>query len=263
MPAPIRTPDTSTSVALPEHLLDTQLLVQHVPASAGTLRVGADLASRYDSDVARGRFITFEGVDGCGKSTQLQRFVAWLSDQGTEVVLVREPGGTELGEKIREILLDPATGDIAPAAEALLYAAARAELVAQVIAPAIERGAVVVADRFLESSLAYQGGGRELGIEQVRDLNGFAIGDTRPDAVVFLQIPNEVAQQRRDAVADRIELQGSAFFERVDAAYRQLAESGDASYLAIDGTGTPDEVAERVAAAVAARCPELVAVTTP
>lgn len=177
----------------------------------------------------RGSFITFEGIDGCGKSTQVRRLATWIHQQvGREPLLVREPGGTRLGERIRDLLLDPATGDISSEAEALLYASSRAELVSEVIEPARAAGTAVIADRFLGSSLVYQGVARGLGIERVRAANDLAIGTCTPDVTILLDIPVDVAASRRAATGeapDRIELAGTSFMEQVADAYRAIAAS--------------------------------------
>lgn len=196
-----------------------------------------------------GLLISFEGIDGCGKSTQLGRLADRLRDIGVEPVLVREPGGTALGERVRSILLDPATGDIAPAAEALLYAASRAELVATTIEPALAAGRVVLVDRYVDSSLAYQGAGRELGIDRVLEANLLATRGRLPDRTVLVSIDPQVARERRaatDDAADRLELAGDAFFERVHAAYVQLADRWPDRIAVVDGAGTPDQVERRV-----------------
>lgn len=176
-----------------------------------------------------GRFITFEGIDGSGKSTQADLLVASLHDSGQSVLRTREPGGTPLGEAIREVLLAPGR-EITPLSEVYLFAAARAQLVREVIAPALETGSWVVCDRFLDSSLAYQGGGRGLGIEQVAAINAEAVGKTVPDLTVLLDISPERAAARREGDDDRIEAEGMTLQERVATAYREVA------------AGSPDRV---------------------
>lgn len=176
-----------------------------------------------------GRFITFEGIDGSGKSTQADLLVASLHDTGQSVLRTREPGGTPLGEAIREVLLAPGR-EITPLGEVYLFAAARAQLVREVIAPALETGSWVVCDRFLDSSLAYQGGGRGLGIEQVAAINAEAVGKTVPDLTVLLDISPERAAARREGDDDRIEAEGMTLQERVATAYREVA------------AGSPDRV---------------------
>ena len=203
-----------------------------------------------------GLFISFEGVDGCGKSTQVEQLVAWLRQHGVEPLTVREPGGTVLGERLRDVLLDPATGDIATAAEALLYAASRAELVASVIAPALAAGRVVVADRFVDSSLAYQGAGRGLGMDRVLAANELARAGTLPHLTLLLAVGHDVARGRREAEAagaagDRIEVAGDEFFSRVACAYEELAERWPERYVRIDASPGPPDVHTAVLEAVA------------
>ncbi len=197
--------------------------------------------------------ISFEGVDGSGKSTQLARLAERLRAAGHEPLLVREPGGTALGERIREILLDPATGDIDPAAEALLYAASRAELVATTIEPALADGRVVLVDRYVDSSLAYQGAGRELGIERVLEANLLATRGRLPHLTVLVALEPAVARERLAATGageDRIEQAGTDFFTRAHEAYAELATRWPDRIASVDGSGGPDEVERLVDAAV-------------
>jgi dTMP kinase len=193
-------------------------------------------------------FVSFEGIDGSGKSTQARALADRLREQGREVVAVREPGGTALGEQVRDLLLDGAA--VAPWAEAALFASARAQLVAEVVAPALERGAAVVCDRFLDSSLAYQGIARGLGVEAVLEVNRLATGGVLPDRTVLLTVPFEQAAARAAGPADRIEREGQAFLERVAAAYLELAAMFPQRIAVVDGSLAPDEVAARVRAAV-------------
>src|ERR671913_1839503 len=160
-----------------------------------------------------GRLIAFEGVEGSGKSTQLELLRQALEGRGCEVVVTREPGGTPAGERVRSLLLDPGV-ELHPRAEALLFAAARAELVERVIRPALERGAVVLCDRYLDSSLAYQGGARGLGRGPVEDVNRFATGALLPDLVVLLDLDPASGLRRRSGELDRIEAQDLAFHRR-------------------------------------------------
>lgn len=190
-----------------------------------------------------GCFIAFEGIDGCGKSTQIALLSGWLRDHGIEPLIVREPGGTPVGEQIRHILLDPETGDLSYESEVLLYAASRAELVRQVIEPALAEGRVVIADRFVDSSRAYQGAGREVGVDAVSRANELATGGHEPDLVVYLQISLQEAVQRRAAEQDdRIEAAGEEFFSRVHVAFEQLASSGDARWKTVNGVGDASDV---------------------
>jgi dTMP kinase len=190
-------------------------------------------------------FITFEGLDGSGKSTQAELLAAHLRGLGRDAVLTREPGGTELGERVRELLL--AGGEISAWAEAALFAAARAELVARVIRPTLERGADVVCDRYLDSSLAYQGIARGLGVGRVLELNRPAIGDLLPDLTFLLVLDPEEAARRADADPDRIEREGAGFRAEVDRAYRELAGAFAGRIVSLDGSRPPAEIAEHVA----------------
>jgi dTMP kinase len=195
-------------------------------------------------------FVSFEGVDRSGKSTQVDRLAAALRADGREVVVTREPGGTELGELVRELVLKgpPMT----PFAEAALFAASRAEHVAEVIAPALERGAVVVCDRFVDSSLAYQGIARGLGVEDVLDLNMHATGGLLPDLTVLLLLdPDEAA--RRSGAVDRLEREGRGLQARVAEAYAELAELYPERIVAFDGSRDPDGLAEEIRHAVLSR----------
>ncbi len=186
-------------------------------------------------------FVTFEGLDGSGKTTQAELLAARLREDGREVVLTREPGGTELGERVRELLLRG--DDVSPWAEAALFAAARAQLVATVIRPALERGADVVCDRYLDSSLAYQGIARDLGVDRVLELNLPAIGGLLPDRTFLLLVDPEEAARRSSADPDRIEREGADFRARVDRAYRELAGAFPRRVVGVDGTLPADELA--------------------
>jgi dTMP kinase len=188
-------------------------------------------------------FVSFEGIDGSGKSTQARRLAVSLRGLGRRVVETREPGGTELGERIRELLLGDAR--IAPAAEAALFAGARAQLVDEVIAPAIAAGADVVCDRYVDSSLAYQGVARGLGTGAVLALNELALGGLLPDLTFVLAVPVEEAMERCTG-RDRIEAEGRAFLARVDAGYRELATAFPDRIAVIDGSGPPDAVAREI-----------------
>jgi dTMP kinase len=195
-----------------------------------------------------GRLIAFEGVEGSGKSTQLELLRRALEGRGREVVVTREPGGTPAGERVRALLLDPGV-ELHARAEALLFAAARAELVERVIRPALERGAVVLSDRFLDSSLAYQGGARGLGRGPVEEVNRFATGGLLPDLVVLLDLDPAEGLRRRRGALDRIEAQDLAFHRRVRDAFLELAAADAKRFTVVDGAAPVAEVAARVRAA--------------
>jgi dTMP kinase len=194
-------------------------------------------------------FISFEGLDGCGKTTQAAMLADALELEGREVVRVREPGGTPTGERIRELLLD-ATATIGPAAEALLYAAARAQLVEEVIVPALARGSVVIADRFIDSSLAYQGAGRGLGLERILAVNKLATGGLMPDATVLLRLDADQASRRRGTAPDRIESEDAGFHHQVAQGFDAAATRFPERINVVDAFGAPREVLARVRRAV-------------
>lgn len=190
-----------------------------------------------------GLFITFEGGDGSGKSTQSRLLADWLAAD-REVVFTREPGGTEVGLEIRQILLHT-DAHIAERAEALLYAADRAHHIATVVRPALERGAVVLQDRYLDSSIAYQGEGRALEPDDIRDLSLWAAEGLMPHLTVLIDLPSEVGRQRlaaRDARPDRLESAGDDFHERVRRAYLKLADADPGRFLVVDGTASVEEI---------------------
>jgi dTMP kinase len=186
---------------------------------------------------ARGRFIVFEGADGCGKSTQAARLAASLG-----AVLTREPGGTRVGEDVRALLLDPAFSGLDARAEALLMAAARAEHAASVIRPALDAGTDVVSDRYTPSSLAYQGYARGLDVEMLRQISSWATSGLDPDLVVLLTVD----KPRLGRVADRLEAEGAEFQRRVAEGYAAQAADDPVHWRIVDGNGTIDEVAARV-----------------
>nr|WP_296748660.1 dTMP kinase [Thioalkalivibrio sp.] len=196
----------------------------------------------------RGRFITFEGIEGAGKSTQLERMHRRLRDEDRQVVLTREPGGTPLGERLRGLLLDPEVGAMAAETELLLIFAARAEHLREVIEPALAQGAWVLCDRFTDASFAYQGAGRGLGAERVAVLENWLQGDFRPDLVLLLDVPPKVGLERAltRGKRDRIESEDIAFFERARSAYLQRARADVGRYRVIDGGADLETVAAQV-----------------
>jgi len=200
----------------------------------------------------RGTFISFEGLDGCGKTTQIERLAARLRALGREVVVAVEPGGTRIGEQIRRILLDAANQELAPAAEMLLYFASRAQNIREVILPALERGAVVLADRFTDSTLAYQGGGRGLGEAAVRQLHRIACGELAPELTLLLDVDPETSLGRaRDrGRQNRMDAQAAEFYRRVRDAYLAMAAAEPGRFRVIDGRPEPEIVARAVWEAV-------------
>ena len=188
-------------------------------------------------------FLTFEGVDGSGKTTQATLLADALRAEGRDVVATREPGGTALGEEVRRLLLDAV--EMSPWAEAALFAAARAELVDRVIAPALAAGRDVVCDRYIDSSLAYQGIARNLGVERVLELNLRATDDLLPDRTFLILVDSAVARER-STKTDRIEREAADFHRTVDRAYRALASMYPERIVTVDGDRSPDEVAEEI-----------------
>ncbi|HWF75285.1 MAG TPA: dTMP kinase [Solirubrobacteraceae bacterium] len=200
----------------------------------------------------RGRLITIEGIDGAGKSTLAAALKDALARQGHDVRLLREPGGVEVSERVRELVKDPAVR-IGARAEALLYAAARAQLVEEAVRPLLENGAWVLLDRFVDSSLAYQGAGRDLGVEEIRAINRFATGGLEPDRTLLLEIDPALARARsraRKQDVDRLEGESEDFFTRTDRAYRALADAEPDRIRVIDATGPPESVLEASLAAL-------------
>jgi dTMP kinase len=189
-------------------------------------------------------FVTFEGLDGSGKTTQARLLQARLEADGRDVVTTREPGGTELGEKVRDLVLHG--GHVSPWAEALLYAASRSQLVEEVIRPALERGAVVLCDRYLDSSVAYQGVARGLGFDHVLELNLLAVGGLLPDSTFLFEIEPSLIGERLRREHDRLERQDEEFHARVRDGYRLLAERFPERIVVLDGTRPAEELAEEV-----------------
>jgi dTMP kinase len=200
----------------------------------------------------RARFVAFEGGEASGKSTQAARLATRVG-----AVLTHEPGATPVGEKLRAVLLDPLTVDVSARAEALLLAADRAQHVTDVVRPHLESGRHVVTDRYIASSLAYQGFGRGLPLDEVHQLSVWATQGLLPDLSVLLDVPIEVARQRRTGRADRFEAEDGAFHRRVIEGYRTLAGSDPQGWVVVDGTHTPDEVEEAIWSAVSAKLPDL------
>ena len=188
--------------------------------------------------------MTFEGLDGSGTTTQTELLQQHLEEAGRDVVATREPGGTELGERIRELVLGET--EISPWAEAALFAAARAELVAEVIRPALERGADVLLDRYLDSSIVYQGIGRGLGVDEVLEVNLLATGGLLPDRTFVLAVDPAASLRRVGSKPDRIEREDAAFHERVAAGYEQLASLFPERLVVLDGSLDPDALAAQI-----------------
>jgi dTMP kinase len=194
--------------------------------------------------MSRGTLITIEGIDGAGKSTLASGLTDALKERVRDVVLLREPGGVRTAELVRELVKDPAL-QITGRAEALLYAAARAQLVDEAVIPLLEDGRWVLLDRFVDSSLAYQGGGRGLGIENIRIINDFATGTLRPDRTLLLSLDPALGRsrsRRRAGPIDRLEQEADAFFDRITSAYAELARSEPARIRVIDASQSPDTV---------------------
>jgi dTMP kinase len=194
--------------------------------------------------MTRGRLITIEGIDGAGKSTLAAALVDALRDRGIDVSLLREPGGVPAAERIRDLVIDPGL-HVTARTEALLYAAARAQLVEEAIEPLLRDGQWVLLDRFIDSSLAYQGGGRELGIDSVRAINEFAIRTAWPDRTLLLMIDSGLGRSRSQSRAgspDRLEREQNEFFDRTAAAYLELAAEDPGRIRKVDATRPPDEV---------------------
>ena len=205
--------------------------------------------------MTRGRFIAFEGGEGAGKSTQARLLGGALRDRGIEIVLTREPGGTEGAEAIRQLLLDPAGAGWEPRAEALLFAAARSDHVTRLIRPALERGAWVICDRFVDSSRAYQGGGGGLSDSDILALDGVGSGGLLPDLTILLEAaPDEIAARlaRRDGdESDRIGGREAEFHARVAQAFRQFAQAEPSRFVRIDGSGPPEQTHRSILKSVA------------
>lgn len=202
-----------------------------------------------------GKLISFEGSEGSGKSTQIARLAKQLAKLKHDVVTVREPGGTEIGEQIRNIIVHNSKGDeMCAETELLLFAAARAQLVREVIAPALLKGTTVLSDRFLDSSTVYQGIGRNLAADPVNQINRFAIGNVMPDLTIVLDVPTAVSlkriRQRASDVPDRMERENIDFYEKIRAGYLLLAKGMPDRIVVVDGTLKEDVIARKILAAV-------------
>jgi len=190
-----------------------------------------------------GCLITFEGPEGSGKSTLIKSISSVLLDIGAEIIEVREPGGTPVGEKVRDVLLDIELPELCAKTELLLMVASRAQLVQETLKPALVEGKIILCDRYAESSEAYQGGGRELGTAKVREMNNFAIDGVIPDVTFLCMVPPEIGRQRTSSrELDRMELESIAFHDRVYKAYSDMADSGEKRFVVIDASKTPEEM---------------------
>ncbi len=197
----------------------------------------------------RGFFIVFEGGEGAGKSSQSELLAGRLLHDGYQVVATREPGGTRIGEQIRAITHDPENVDLDPVAESYLMAASRAQHVRETIAPALESGKIVISDRFVDSNIAYQGYGRELGPDVIIGLNELAVDGVTPDLVLLLDLPPEIGHERIDKegkLRDRLDMQQKDFYDRVQKGFLTLAKKFSSRYVVIDATKSMDEVASSV-----------------
>ncbi|HEY7281250.1 MAG TPA: dTMP kinase [Actinomycetota bacterium] len=229
-----------------------------------TKPVGLTLMPRLKKGPRRGVLIAFEGVEGAGKGTQIRMAREWLETQGWQVLVSREPGGTPVGERLRELLLDPDTGQVEPRTEALLFAASRSQHVATVIRPALEDGKVVLCDRYIDSSLAYQGAARGVGEQNVLNLNVWATDGLFPDLVILLHVEPDLGLLRGTGDGpDRIELEGSPFMAKVADAYLRIAEEHPERFVVIDSDRPPDEVHNDVRDAIRRLVRSHTAVDTP
>ena len=200
----------------------------------------------------KGKFVTFEGCEGVGKSRQIKLLEEYLKNNGINYYLTREPGGTEISEQIRKIILDGKNSAMTDECEALLYAAARAQLIKEEIAPRLARGELVFCDRYIDSSLAYQGKARGLGYEFVKAINSFAVENFMPDVTVFLNLSPTDAFKRKGGVdhGDRVELSGMDFHNKVYEGYLELAAENPERFAVIDASGTKQETHEKIIAAL-------------
>lgn len=197
----------------------------------------------------KGMFITFEGPEGAGKTTQIQRVYQYLKDLGFSCLIVREPGGTKIGDRVREILLDPGRSEMKWKTEVLLYASSRAQLVSEVIRPRLDEGSVVLCDRYIDSSLAYQGYGSEKDVEEVKKINQWATDGLMPDRTYLLDIPVEVGRKRllsRGGKKDRMELKEKMFHERVRTGFKQIAFEEKNRFCIIRAEQSGDQVFQEI-----------------
>ena len=209
-----------------------------------------------------GVLIAFEGGDGAGKSTQAARLAAWLTERGHEVVATRQPGGTPVGAAVRAILLEPATGELSPRTEALLYAADKAEHVDTVVLPALQRGAVVVTDRYVDSTLAYQGAARALTPDELQWLVDWATRGVRPALTVLLDVDVDTGSERLTGL-DRLEAEPAEFHRRIRGRFRELAEAEPTRYLVLDAGAPADQISTAVRDRVQAVLPAVAAGASP
>ncbi len=194
-----------------------------------------------------GLFISFEGIDGCGKSTQADLLRSYLESKGEQVELLREPGGTALSEQIREILINPNNDKMDPSTESILLSASRAQLTREIIIPALERGNVVICDRYADSTLAYQGYGRGINLEWLEKLNAFATAGLKPDITLLVDLPVDEAFNRMQSKSfDRIEMEGIEFLDKVRSGYLELTDRFSKRYFMIDGMETIEEMSKKI-----------------
>ncbi|MGB9911001.1 MAG: dTMP kinase [Microgenomates group bacterium] len=207
----------------------------------------------------RGIFITFEGPEGGGKSLQIEKLKEYLQETGREVVVVREPGQTSIGEQIRQILLNPKNKEMEPRAETLLFESARAQLVEEVIKPALAVGKIVLADRFFDSTTAYQGYGRGMNLKEIDWLNRFATGGLVPDLTILLDVPVEVGLERRrkSGKEDRLDKEGLEFHQRVREGYLKIAKSQPERWRVVNASRSPEEIFEEIKGLVEEKLKEI------
>lgn len=203
----------------------------------------------------KGKFITFEGCEGVGKSRQLKLLQEYMDKNQIQYFLTREPGGSSVSEKIREIILDGKNTEMTDECEALLYAASRVQLLKEIVKPRLDRGELVLCDRFVDSSLAYQGKARGLGYEFIESINSYAIKNFTPDYTVFLRLPPEQAFKRKGGVdkTDRLELSGMEFHNNVYKGYIELSEKYPERFIVIDASGTKEETHRKIVSALKER----------